>query len=145
MMSLVRAALGTAGLRNSRTLHALAAFAAAFLTSALALADSHGAPHAAKHGGEANLVVPNLGSVKFLGVPGTTLLYAGLVVAALGMAFGLVVYKELENAPVHRSMKEISELIYETCKTYLGTQMRFIFILEAFIAAVIVGYFGFAQ
>jgi K(+)-stimulated pyrophosphate-energized sodium pump len=95
-------------------------------------------------GGEANLVLPDLSRVKFLGdVSGTTLLYVGLGVCVLGLLFGLVIYRQLKNLPVHSSMRAISELIYETCKTYLITQGKFILILEAFIAVVIVLYFGF--
>ncbi len=100
-------------------------------------------------GGEANLVVPNLSDpnvAKFLGnVPGGTLLTGGIVVSLLGMAFGFMIYTQLRNLPVHKSMLEISELIYETCKTYLVTQIKFILILEAFIGAIIVYYFGVAQ
>jgi K(+)-stimulated pyrophosphate-energized sodium pump len=70
---------------------------------------------------------------------------AGLVVSALGMIFALVIFQQLKNAAVHKSMLEISELIYETCKTYLATQLKFILILEAFIGAIIVYYFGVAQ
>jgi K(+)-stimulated pyrophosphate-energized sodium pump len=95
------------------------------------------------HGGEANLVLPDLSQVNFLGgINGHTLLLAGLVVSALGMVFGLIIYNQLKNMPVHKSMLEISELIYETCKTYLITQGKFILILEAFIAVIIVLYFG---
>ena len=65
-------------------------------------------------GGEASLVLPDLASQTFLGVSGHTLLLAGIVVCALGLVFGLVVAKQLEALPVHRSMREISELIYET-------------------------------
>src|SRR5262249_4191925 len=79
------------------------------------------------------------------GTNGRTLLMGGLVVSLLGMAFGFAIYKQLENAPVHKSMKDISELIYETCKTYLTTQFKFILILEAFIGAIIVIYFGFIE
>ena len=69
-------------------------------------------------GGEATLVLPDLSSVTFLGTtPGSTLLSGGLVVCLLGLAFGLVIYRQLKNMPVHKSMREISELIYETCKT----------------------------
>ena len=95
-------------------------------------------------GGEANLVLPDLSQVKFLNgaIDGHTLLLTGLVICALGLAFGLMIYTQLKNMPVHRSMREISELIYETCKTYLTTQGKFILILEAFIAVVIVLYFG---
>ena len=99
------------------------------------------APHAM--GGEANLVLPDLSSTAVGGYDGRSLLMGGLVVAAIGIIFGLVILNQLRNLPVHRSMREISELIYETCKTYLVTQGRFIAILEIFIAAVIVLYFGF--
>src|ERR1700733_7995537 len=93
--------------------------------------------------GEANLKLPDLSTAKFLnGMSGTTLLEIGLIFCALGGLFGLIIYMQLKNAPVHRSMLEISELIYETCKTYLVTQGKFILILEAFIAVVIVLYFG---
>jgi len=101
------------------------------------------------HGGEATLIVPDLSDpsiATFLGtMPGATLLYGGIVVSILGMIFGFVIYTQLKNLPVHQSMLEISELIYETCKTYLVTQLRFILVLEAFIGAIIVYYFGVAQ
>ena len=67
----------------------------------------------------------------------------GLGVSLLGMIFGLVILTQLKNLPVHRSMREISELIYETCKTYLVQQGKFLAILEVFIAVIIVLYFGF--
>jgi len=94
-------------------------------------------------GGEASLILPDLRSETFLGVSGHTLLLAGILVSALGLVFGLVVAKQLKALPVHRSMLEISELIYETAKTYLVTQGKFIAVLWAFIALVIVAYFGF--
>ena len=94
-------------------------------------------------GGEANLRLPDLSQVRFLGVDGHTLLLAGLVICVLGLLFGLMIYQNLMKLPVHKSMRDISELIYETCKTYLVTQGKFILILEAFIAVVIVLYFGF--
>jgi K(+)-stimulated pyrophosphate-energized sodium pump len=96
-------------------------------------------------GGEANLVLPDLGSVEFQGINGRTLLLAGLVVCALGLAFGLVIYVQLRNLPVHGSMLEISELIYETCKTYLITQGKFILLLQLFIGVIMVFYFGVLQ
>src|SRR5436189_379918 len=99
-----------------------------------------GAPEEAKS--EASLVLPDLGSVQFLGMPGNRLLIGGLVVCVLGLLFGLVMYMQLKNLPVHRSMREISELIYETCKTYLVTQGKFILLLEVFIGAIMVVYFG---
>jgi K(+)-stimulated pyrophosphate-energized sodium pump len=95
-------------------------------------------------GGEANLELPDLSRVEFVGgLNGRTLLLAGLLVCFLGLMFGLAIFINLKNRSVHRSMKEISELIYETCKTYLITQGKFILILEAFIAVIIVLYFGF--
>ena len=93
-------------------------------------------------GGEANLVVPDLSQAQFLGVSGRTLLMTGLIVCALGLLFGLIIYSQLKNMRVHQSMREISELIYETCKTYLITQGKFILILEVFIGLVIALYFG---
>jgi K(+)-stimulated pyrophosphate-energized sodium pump len=99
---------------------------------------------ASEAGGEANLTLPDLSQVSFLnnGISGSRLLTIGLIFCALGLLFGLMIYVQLKNLPVHRSMREISELIYETCKTYLITQGKFILILEAFIAVVIVLYFG---
>ncbi len=94
-------------------------------------------------GGEASLVLPDLSSETFLGVTGHSLLLVGILVSALGLVFGLVVAKQLKALPVHRSMLEISELIYETAKTYLKTQGKFIAVLWAFIALVIIAYFGF--
>ena len=92
------------------------------------------AAFAQHEGGEASLVLPDLGSVNFLGsMPGSTLLSIGIVVCVLGLVFGLVIYRQLKNLPVHKSMREISELIYETCKTYLITQGKFILLLEVFI------------
>ncbi len=94
-------------------------------------------------GGEANLVLPDLSTVSFLGFDGHTLLLIGLIVCFLGGLFGLAIFMNLKNRSVHAAMREVSELIYETCKTYLITQGKFILILWAFIAAIIVLYFGF--
>jgi len=96
----------------------------------------------AEVGGEANLKLPDLRSVLFHGVNGHNLLLVGLVFCALGLLFGLVIYKQLQGLPVHRTMKEISELIWKTCQTYLITQGKFLALLWVFIAAVIVLYFG---
>jgi K(+)-stimulated pyrophosphate-energized sodium pump len=94
-------------------------------------------------GGEAALKLPDLSTVQFLGgIDGHKLLMIGLVFCVLGLLFGLAIYTKLKNLPVHQSMLEISELIYETCKTYLTTQGKFIMILWAFIAVVIAMYFG---
>ncbi len=100
------------------------------------------APHAG--GGEANLQLPDLAIEKFLGgaISGWALLALGFIVSGAGLVFGLSVSTRLKNLPVHRSMLEVSELIYETAKTYLLTQFKFIGILWAFIAVIIVVYFG---
>jgi len=94
---------------------------------------------------EAELKLPDLHTSSFLGgsISGPALLMIGLGISALGFVFGIVMYMHLKNLPVHASMLEISELIYETCKTYLLTQGKFLLILEAFIGAIIVFYFGF--
>ena len=93
---------------------------------------------------EAELILPNLASQKFLGVDGwTLLLIMGAVICSFGLIFSFRQFITLKNLPVHRSMLEISELIYETCKTYLITQGKFILILELFIGAIMVVYFGF--
>ena len=93
-------------------------------------------------GGEASLVLPDLGQVSFLGVNSRTLLMSGIGICVLGLLFGLVSYSRLQKLPVHRSMLEVSELIYETCKTYLVTQGKFILILEIFVGLIIALYFG---
>jgi K(+)-stimulated pyrophosphate-energized sodium pump len=96
-----------------------------------------------KPGGEANLIIPDLSQVSFLGgIHGRSLLMGGLVICALGLLFGLVFYGQLKRMAVHESMREVSELIYETCKTYLITQGKFILVLEIFIGLVILLYFG---
>jgi hypothetical protein len=94
---------------------------------------------------EANLVLPDLSAVEFHGISGRTILIWGLLICALGLVFGLVIYNHLKKLPVHRSMLEVSELIYATCKTYLQTQGKFILLLWAFIAVIMIAYFGFLQ
>ena len=95
-----------------------------------------------REGGEAALKLPDLSEVTFLGVDGHSLLLVGLLFCFLGLMFGLAIYIQLKNLPVHRAMREISELIYETCKTYLITQGKFIMVLWVFIATIVVAYFG---
>src|SRR3954471_9837083 len=96
--------------------------------------------------GEAELVLPDLGRATFFGgIDGHTLLMFGLVVCALGLIFALVIFRRLRNMAVHSSMLEISELIYETCKTYLLTQVKFILILEVLIGSAIAIYYGVLQ
>ena len=110
------------------------------LCSVAALAQQ---PASESVGAEANLKLPDLSSVTFLnGIDGHKLLLFGIIFCILGLIFGLTIYSRLKNLPVHRSMLEISDLIYETCKTYLITQGKFLMLLEAFIAVVIVLYFG---
>jgi K(+)-stimulated pyrophosphate-energized sodium pump len=96
-------------------------------------------------GGEASLKLPSLGQIDFHGFNARSLLMAGLGVCVLGLLFGLIIFTQLKKLPVHKSMREISELIYETCKTYLITQGKFILILEVFIGIIMVIYFGVLQ
>jgi len=117
----------------------------AFTILSVLLGVAIGAPAtfaAGREGGEAALKLPDLSTVTFLGIDGHKLLLIGLVFCFLGLMFGLVIFVQLKNLPVHRSMKEISELIYETCKTYLITQGKFIMLLWIFIAIIVVAYFG---
>jgi K(+)-stimulated pyrophosphate-energized sodium pump len=119
--------------------------AAAFpLSVVLAQPAAEGAAAQPEHvpGGEANLKLPDLGLVDVGGYDGRTLLLIGIGVSVAGLLFGLVILNQLKNLPVHSSMREISELIYETCKTYLITQGKFLAVLEIFIAVIIVLYFG---
>ncbi len=112
--------------------------------AAAATGTAQAVPVEQQGGGEANLIIPDLSQVSFLGgIHGRSLLMGGLFVCALGLLFGLVMYGQLKRMAVHQSMREISELIYETCKTYLITQGKFILILEVFIGFVILLYFGF--
>ena len=134
-----RAAGAGAVVRRAVLIPVLVAVFFASLTCMPVVAQQHA-------GGEANLVLPPLDQATFLGgIGGRTLLMIGLVVALLGLLFGLAIYKHLERLPVHRAMKEISELIYETCKTYLITQGKFLVILELFIGFIIVFYFAVLQ
>jgi K(+)-stimulated pyrophosphate-energized sodium pump len=112
----------------------IAAAVFTLLTTASALAQ--------EAGGEAGLKLPDLSQVTFLGIDGHKLLLFGIVICVFGLIFGLAIYTRLKNLPVHKSMRDISELIYETCKTYLITQGKFLMLLWIFIAVVIVLYFG---
>jgi len=115
--------------------------AAVISTSAAALAQP------AEPGGEASLKLPDLSQISFFNgaIDGHKLLLIGILFCILGLAFGMAIYMRLKNLPVHRSMREISELIYETCKTYLVTQGKFILLLWVFIAVIILLYFGVLQ
>jgi K(+)-stimulated pyrophosphate-energized sodium pump len=110
---------------------------AAFLSLLASAATS-----AAQAGGEAELKVPDLSQVTFLGMDGHKLLLFGIAFCVFGLIFGLTIYSRLKGMPVHKSMRDISELIYETCKTYLFTQGKFLLLLWLFIAVVIILYFG---
>jgi K(+)-stimulated pyrophosphate-energized sodium pump len=129
--------------------HAVSGFLSHLIKKSLALATllTLGAVSALAQpepGGEASLKLPDLSSVSFLpwGIDGHKLLLIGILFCLFGLGFGMVIYMRLKNLPVHRSMREISELIYETCKTYLVTQGKFILLLWSFIAVIIVLYFG---
>jgi K(+)-stimulated pyrophosphate-energized sodium pump len=128
-----------------RTWLAVRRSAKVLATASLILASASLAFAEPKHeaGGEASLRLPDLSQVTFMGgIDGHKLLMIGLLFCAAGLLFGLAIYKQLKNMPVHRVMRDISELIYETCKTYLITQGRFIVLLWAFIAVIIAAYFG---
>src|SRR4030095_5423688 len=114
----------------------------AFATTAEASMRQPDAEPVHSGGGEASLVLPDLSQVSMLGYNSRTLLTGGVGVCFLGLLFGLVSYSRLKRLPVHQSMLEVSELIYETCKTYLITQGRFILILELFVGLIIALYFG---
>jgi K(+)-stimulated pyrophosphate-energized sodium pump len=118
----------------------LALFVAASAVALLGLAPTAFA--AESTGGEANLTLPKLGDVSFHGISGQFLLALGIIICVLGLVFGLVVFFQIRKLPVHRSMREISELIWQTCKTYLLQQGRFLVLLWVFIAVVIGVYFG---
>ncbi len=126
---------------GARTMRGTLLAASALALSGCAATDSGGGE--APGGGEASLVLPDLGAVTVMGgASGRTLLLVGLVVCLLGLGFGALAYRQLKALPVHASMREISELIYSTCKAYLLKQGRFLLILWAFIAAVIIVYYG---
>ncbi len=126
---------GVIRLAGVRTLSALAALFTVGVGTAMAQPEA---------GGEAALKLPNLRDVSFLNgrMDGHNLLLIGILFCIFGLGFGLAIYMRLKNLPVHRAMREISELIYETCKTYLVTQGKFILVLWAFIAVIIAAYFG---
>src|SRR5712672_2606833 len=130
--------LASEGVRLSKTFATFATLL--LLTAASALAQ----PAGEAGGGEAALQLPDLSSVSFLhgAIDGHKLLLIGILFCIFGLGFGMAIFMRLKNLPVHRSMREISELIYETCKTYLITQGKFLMLLWAFIAAIIVLYFG---
>src|ERR1700752_5004004 len=136
--------LATAALVSGRMATKISA-GAALLTVGAAAAFAQSSSEAA--GGEASLKLPDLSQVSFFNgaIDGHKLLLIGIVFCLFGLGFGMAIYMRLKNLPVHRSMREISELIYETCKTYLVTQGKFILLLWVFIAVIILLYFGVLQ
>ncbi len=130
------------------TRHIAVAMVLAFAFVWVSAVAASATPPAAGHGpgGEASLILPDVGTVvTTMGWNGRTLMLIGLVVCVLGLGFGMVIFRSVRAMPVHRSMAEISELIYETCKTYLLTQGRFLMILWAFIGVIMLIYFRFLQ
>src|ERR1700685_2432207 len=127
---------------GSKVFRAVLKSAAAVIVTLLGAAAAQAQAPGEAPGGEANLKLPDLSQVNFLGMDGHKLLLFGILFCIFGLVFGMVIYTRLKNLPVHRAMREISELIYETCKTYLITQGKFLLLLELFIAVVIVLYFG---
>jgi K(+)-stimulated pyrophosphate-energized sodium pump len=142
-MNLLDSVVGTRSVFLRTILLVVALASAAVCVSAQAVpAPQPAAPAAHQAGGEAALVLPDLGQVDFRGINARTLLTGGIGVCMLGLLFGLYIYVHVRRLPVHRSMLEVSEMIYETCKTYLITQGKFILILELFIGTIIALYFG---
>ena len=130
----------------STTYRLLALAAASSLAGSFALVPTALAqPEGGHHGGEASLVLPDLHGVVLGGYGARSLLWSGVLVTIIGLLFGLLMLTRIRGMAVHKSMGEISELIYETCKTYLVTQGKFILILEAAVGVIIAAYFGFLQ
>ena len=94
---------------------------------------------------EADLKLPDLSAVKFFNdsISGTSLMLLGLVVCVIGLGFALWQYVRTEKLPVHKSMSDVSAIIWETCKSYLAQQGKFLAVLWALIAICMVYYFGF--
>ena len=139
-MRTIKANLASAGCRFAK---ASTLFATLLLLAGYALAQP--AAQTDEAAGEAALKLPDLSTVSFLGIDGHRLLMIGLLFCLGGLGFGMVIFMRLKNLPVHRSMREISELIYETCKTYLLTQGKFLMLLWVFIAVIIGVYFGWLK
>src|SRR5579862_8292056 len=137
----MRTWLATAALVSRRMAMKISAAAAVVALLTVGAAAAFAQPEA---GGEAALKLPDLSQVSFFNgaIDGHKLLLVGILFCLFGLGFGMVIFMRLKNLPVHRSMREISELIYETCKTYLVTQGKFILLLWAFIAVIIAAYFG---
>ncbi len=113
---------------------------AMLMSPALLAAQPDDAAHH-RPGGEVNIQLPDLNQGDFLGMTGHQILLSGLVVCVLGLLFGFWTYTAVKNLPVHKSMSDVSAIIYETCKAYLIQQGKFLLILELFIGTVMVAYF----
>ena len=113
--------------------------------AALSGCGTGGGLSAAHGGGEASLVTPDLSQVSYFGghITGTALLALGFIVCLAGLIFGLITFVKLKNLPVHKAMRDVSELIWETCKTYLQQQGKFLLGLWAAIAVVTFIYYAF--
>jgi K(+)-stimulated pyrophosphate-energized sodium pump len=117
-------------------------FAASVVVTFLGAVAAAAKPPEKAAAGEANLKLPDLHQVQFLGISGHALLTYGILFCIFGLLFGLVMYSHLKNLPVHRAMAEVSQLIWETCKTYIIQQGKFLLLLWSFIAIIILLYFG---
>ena len=93
---------------------------------------------------EANIKIPDLSTVSFMGgaLSGTAVLMIGLAVCVAGVLYGWLQYVQTKNLPVHASMSAVSQIIWETCKTYLWQQGKFLALLWILIAVCMVYYFG---
>jgi K(+)-stimulated pyrophosphate-energized sodium pump len=138
-LRLMRAWFATAWSQRCRMAKTFAASVAVTLVGA---AGAFARPPETAPSGEANLKLPDLTQVQFLGVNGHRLLMVGILFCIFGLLFGLVTYSRLKNLPVHRAMAEMSQLIWETCKTYIIQQGKFLLLLWSFIAVIIILYFG---
>ena len=114
-----------------------------FLLSGLLVLLAAGAAFA----GEANIKLPDLSQVSFMGgsLAGLTILNVGLVICLIGLGFGLLQYMQTKNLPAHKAMLDVSQTIWETCKTYLLQQGKFLLGLWILIAICIIYYFGFLE
>ena len=117
----------------SRTARALAALVPVFVASAA-------------FAGEADLKLPNVNAIDFGGgLTGWTIMMGGLVISVLGALFGLIQYKQTVALPAHKSMLAVSNIIWETCKSYIIQQGKYLSLLWILIAGAIIFYFGFLE
>src|SRR5262245_1528418 len=93
---------------------------------------------------ESDIKIPDLKSVSFFNgaLSGNAILMIGLAVCALGVIYGWMQYVQTRNLAVHKSMGDVSQIIWETCKTYLFQQGKFLAVLWVLIAICMGYYFG---